>query len=195
MRQRLRRSDPLTRYDDAQKKRQARGARKRPATLLDAPTGDLRLGNVDDLDIKDAWVAKAIDRAFMKATRSWTKINPVRSSRKGKGWGDDLRATRSVGETNEREYHDERPYGSGRPRSDDEDDESGVAGSLERAEQSRPVPADGGPTFYVVGRDSRPLPAYRSHPSTVLDAGLGGWQQQYSLRLRRGGEGRRRLGN
>src|SRR5260370_10561002 len=92
-------------------RRRELGAAKRKARpLADVPVNDLNLSEAAlNEPSYDSTVesADAIERSFARATRPWRKANPVRSSKKAKGWGDDLRPIASVSQKNEREFDDE----------------------------------------------------------------------------------------
>lgn len=177
-RQRSRRNDPQVRYDEAQQKRSRRAGQATLALLVDAPVNQLELGSMDDVDIKDEWIVAAMNLAFKKATRDWVKANPTRSRAGKKGWAGDVRASRSVSQTREREYDDELYVESDgnrratQPPDDDENDEGAVLvrinaiGFLER-NRSGAEPSEV-PTFYVIGRDSRRVPS-TLHPAAELD--------------------------
>ena len=88
--------------DPAQKnarRRELRAAARKARPLADVPLNDLDSSapalNEPSYDPTPE-SGDAIERSFARATRPWHKANPVRSSKKAKGWGDDLRPMTSV---------------------------------------------------------------------------------------------------
>jgi hypothetical protein len=147
------------------RRRELRAAARKARPLADVPLNDLDLSapalNEPSHDPTPE-SAHAIEHSFAKATRPWDKANPVRSSKKAKGWGDDLRPITSVSQKNEREFDDERRYrepglGGKKRTAEFEDEEHASSFGTPVAVSSEGTPAldDEAPTFRHLTTDSR----------------------------------------